>query len=324
MILKKRYPPSSSFASYINTESTHQIYAEASGNPHGIPVVFLHGGPGSSCNNNHRRYFDPSRYYIIAYDQRGCGLSTPNGELKNNTSQYLIDDLERIRQHYNIKQWLVFGGSWGACLGLLYAQAHPEQTSGLILRGTFLARGKDLLWFAQHGASELFPSDWKAFTQEIPRNERHDLVTAFYQRLHHGDHSTQLKYAGIWSRWSNKVATHNLTPSGTNRAADDALIRKVKIETHYAHHRYFIVENQILANIDKLPKVPVTIIHGTLDRTCLLSASQQLAAAIPDSELILLDNTGHLIEEEKMISALVNSTDQYIKKLARTARIRTK
>ena len=296
----------------LQTESPHQLYIEFSGNPLGIPVVFLHGGPGSSCNESHHRYFNPEHYYIITFDQRGCGLSTPKGELADNTSQHLVNDLEQIREHFNIEQWLIFGGSWGACLGLLYAQAFPERVNGMILRGCFLAREQDLFWFAQHGASEVFPEEWQLFIQDIPVNERADLVAAFYQRLHHGDHATQLKYAAIWADWSSKVATHNLSSISSKRKPDETLILKVKIETHYAFHRYFIEENQILNNITALPKVPVTIIHGELDRTCLLSASQQLAASIPNSELIVLANTGHLIEESNMIDALVAATDQFV------------
>tara|TARA_R110001599_G_scaffold56412_3_gene156120 strand:- start:45899 stop:46870 length:972 start_codon:yes stop_codon:yes gene_type:complete len=318
------YPRSTSISTVINTESVHQIYVEASGNPHGIPVVFLHGGPGSSCNQNHRRYFNPEHYYIIAFDQRGCGRSTPTGELCNNTTQDLIHDIEAIRQHFNITQWLIFGGSWGACLGLLYAQAFPHRVSGMILRGCFLGREQDLFWFAQQGASALFPDAWQAFIQDIPEAEQADLVKAFYQRLHRGDHASQLKYAGIWLDWSSKVATHNLSSGASARVPDDALILKVRIETHYALHRYFIDENQILNNIDKLPKVPVTIIHGEFDRTCLLSASQQLSASIAHSELIELANTGHLIEEKNMIDALVNSTDRYVEMLQYTAKTATK
>ncbi|MBQ0760609.1 MAG: prolyl aminopeptidase [Zhongshania sp.] len=306
------FPPLTSISFTINTGYLHSLHIETSGNATGIPVVFLHGGPGSSCNENHRRYFNPEQYFIITFDQRGCGLSTPKGELADNTSQHLINDLEQIRKHLNIGQWLIFGGSWGACLGLLYAQAFPERVNGMILRGCFLAREQDLFWFSQHGASEVFPEEWQLFIQDIPVNERADLVAAFYQRLHHGDHATQLKYAAIWADWSSKVATHNLSSSSSKRKPDETLILKVKIETHYAFHRYFIEENQILNNITTLPKVPVTIIHGELDRTCLLSASQQLAASIPNSELIVLANTGHLIEESNMIDALVAATDQFV------------
>jgi len=312
---KTLYPASASTSFTLNTESVHQLYIETSGNPLGIPVVFLHGGPGSSCNNNHRRYFNPEHYYIICFDQRGCGLSTPHGELSNNNSQYLIEDMERIREQLNIAQWLIFGGSWGACLGLLYAQAHPQRVSGMILRGSFLGREQDLFWFAQHGASELFPEEWQAFIKDIPVDERQDLVAAYYPRLHHRDQATQLKFAGIWSVWSSKVATHNLGKTSENnsarRQADDALVRKVKIETHYAQHRYFIAENQILDNLHQLPKVPVTIIHGELDKTCLPTASRALAAGIANSEFIQLADTGHLIEEAKMIAALVDATDRF-------------
>ncbi|WP_269621468.1 prolyl aminopeptidase [Zhongshania sp. BJYM1] len=312
---KELYPVSDSTGHHINTESKHQLYVEVSGNPEGIPVVFLHGGPGSSCNNNHRRYFNPDHYYIVAFDQRGCGMSTPKGELTNNSSQYLINDVERIREYFNIKQWLVFGGSWGATLGLLYAQAFPERTSGMILRGCFLAREQDLFWFAQHGASDVFPEDWQAFIKDIPVDEQSDLVAAFYQRLHHGNKDTQLKYAGIWADWSSKVATHNLRSGAAKRTPDEDLVLKVKIETHYAVNRYFIEEDQILRNIDKIPRVPVTIIHGELDQTCLLRTSQQLAAAIPNSELIVLADTGHLIEESNMIDALVDATDRFAETL---------
>lgn len=307
------FPPLDSKALAINTESRHSLHIEVSGNTAGIPVVFLHGGPGSSCTENHRRYFNPDHYFIITYDQRGCGLSSPKGELTDNTSQHLINDLELIRKYFGIERWLIFGGSWGACLGLLYAQAFPARVSGMILRGCFLAREQDLFWFYQHGASEIFPKDWRLFIQDIPEIERSDLVTAFYTRLHHGDQATQLKYAAIWAAWSSKVATHNLGMRSLIREPDEDLILKVKIETHYAFHRYFIKENQILNNNDSLPKVPITIIHGELDQTCLLSASQQLAASIPGSEIIVLANTGHLINEPKMTDALIRATEKFVK-----------
>ncbi|OGT33065.1 MAG: prolyl aminopeptidase [Gammaproteobacteria bacterium RBG_16_51_14] len=288
----------------------HQVYVEECGNLDGIPVVFLHGGPGSGCNENHRRYFHPDRYRIVLFDQRGCNRSRPQGETSHNTTQDLINDLELIRQHLAINKWLVFGGSWGATLGLLYTEAFPDQVLGMILRGCFLARQQDLDWFSRDGASRIFPDHWQEFIATIPVAERSDLIAAVHSRVFGNDEDEKLKAARAWSRWSSRVVTYTL-PDGDSSVEEDIprILHEVAVEMHYAMHRYFIEENRILDEIDSLPDVPITIIHGRRDMTCTLQASWALHQAIPRSELHIIPDAGHLAGEPAMIDALIDATD---------------
>lgn len=293
----------------LTVDPLHRIYLEETGNRQGIPVLFLHGGPGSGCNENHRRYFNPDKYRIVLFDQRGCNRSTPQGETTGNTTQDLLVDIEALRRHLAIEQWLIFGGSWGATLGLLYAQAHPERVLGLILRGSFLARQTDLEWFARYGANRIFPDAWEEFLQAIPAEERDDLVAAYYRRLHDGDRERQLAAARAWSRWAGIVVTYTLAAYEPEEEDSDRMINEVAIETHYAQNRYFIRENQILDNMDRIPDVPVHIIHGRRDLTCTVSTSWRLHKALPHSQLEIIREGGHLAGEPVMVDALVRATD---------------
>ena len=294
----------------------HQIYVEEAGSPAGIPVIFLHGGPGSGCNPNHRRYFDPGKYRIIIFDQRGCNRSTPAGYVEHNTTQDLLADMERIRETLGIEQWLVFGGSWGATLSLLYAEQHPQRVLGMILRGTFLARQSDLDWFIRAGANRVFPDYWKEFIDPIPPGERDDLVAAYHQRVHQGTHETQETFARLWSRWAGRVVTYNLPEINEEESEIETVIHEVLIETHYAKHRYFIEENQILENIHSVPAVPTLIIHGRKDLTCTLEASWKVHQAVPGSELVIVRTGGHLAGEPPMTDALVTATNTMAGKLS--------
>ena len=301
---------------HLKVDPVHTVYVEEAGNPRGIPVIFLHGGPGSGCNENHRRYFNPEKYRVVLFDQRGCHRSTPVGETRNNSTPELLQDIEHIREHLDITQWLVFGGSWGATLGLLYAQAHPSRALGLILRGTFLARQKDLDWFAKLGASMIFPDYWQEFTGLIPQAERADLVAAYHARVHGADRAMQEAAALAWSRWAGRLVTY-LLPGGDYVPGDvNKAICEVLIETHYAKHRYFIVENQILDNVASLPPVPIRIIHGRRDLTCTLDTSWSLHQALPDAELVIVREGGHLAGESVMVDALVSATDEFARRLS--------
>jgi proline iminopeptidase len=297
---------------HLRVDELHQLYFEQSGNPQGIPVIFLHGGPGSGSSTNHRRYFDPARYHIINFDQRGCNRSIPKGCVEKNTSQDLVRDIELLRQHLQLDKWLVFGGSWGATLGLLYTESYPERVSGLILRGAFLARQADLDWFISNGANRIFPDYWNEFVQFIPAQERDDLVAAYHKRVHGQDKVAQEQAAIAWSTWAGRIVTHMLAEVNPDTYKPDDIettIHEVLIETHYALNSYFIQENQILNDIDLIPDIPITIIHGRKDLTCTLEASWLLHQALPGSDFLVLKDAGHLAGERPMVDALIRATD---------------
>jgi len=311
------YPEIKPFHTHkIKTDSIHQVYVEECGCSDGIAVVFLHGGPGSGCNENHRRYFNPKKYRVIIFDQRGCNRSSPQGCTKKNTTHDLLQDMERIREYLAIDKWMIFGGSWGATLGLLYSELHPEHVLGMILRGTFLARKQDLEWFTKGGASNIFPDYWEKFIGIIPEDERHNLVAAYHKRVFGKDKKTRNRYAKAWSEWAGKTVSYNLTEAQNNKEGINTILNKVSIETHYAVNRYFIKENQILKNSRRLPKVPTMIIHGRRDLTCTLEASWSLHKALSHSELIIVPHAGHLAGEPAMIDALVTATDKMAKLLS--------
>jgi len=305
------FPEIEAFATHqIDTGDGHIIYMEQAGNPEGMPVIFLHGGPGSGCNPNHRRYFNPEKYHIIIFDQRGCNRSTPQGSTKNNTTQVLIKDIERIREFLKIDQWLVFGGSWGATLGLLFAENHPDHVSGMILRGSFLARQSDLDWFAKLGASRIFPDHWEQFIKEFSPEEQQDLVAAYHKRLNDNNNAIKEKFARSWSDWATRLVTWNLTEQKNETEDIRTIVNQTSIETHYAYNRYFIKENQILYEVSKIPDVPVIIVHGRKDLTCTLESSWLLHKALPRSELVIIPDAGHLAGEPAMIDALIAATDK--------------
>ena len=305
------FPEIEEFATnQVDAGDGHIIYVEQAGNPDGIPVIFLHGGPGSGCNPNHRRYFNPDKYHIVIFDQRGCNRSIPQGCVTNNTTHDLISDIERIRKFLKINKWLVFGGSWGATLGLLYAEAHPHHVSGMRLRGAFLARQSDLDWFAKRGASRIFPDYWEEFIKNIPPEERQDIISAYHQRLINKDDVIKEKFARLWSDWATRIVTWNLTEQKNETEDIRTTVNQVSIETHYAFNRYFIRENQILDEVSKIPDVPVVIIHGRKDLTCTLESSWSLHKLLAQSELVIVPDAGHLAGEPAMVDALISATDR--------------
>ena len=318
--MRALYPEIKALRSHrLAVDSIHTLYVEEAGNPRGLPVVFLHGGPGSGCNENHRRYFNPKKYRIVLLDQRGCHRSHPAGATENNSTQGLVADLERIRTHLGIDKWLVFGGSWGAALGLLYAQAHPERVAGMVLRGVFLARRRDLTWFVEQGVNRIFPDFWQEFIGVIPAPERDDLVSAFHRRVHGPDPALRREAALAWAKWTGRVVTYLLSsvdPHSYHPGDMEKVTREVLIETHYAKHGYFIAENQILNDVHKLPDAPIKIIHGRRDLTCALEASWALRQALPSAELTIVETGGHLAGEAVMVDALVGATDAMAKQLA--------
>ncbi len=320
--MKPLYPqlePYSSFA--LEVDNMHRIYVEQCGNPEGLPVIYLHGGPASGCKPDHRCFFNPDIYRIILFDQRGCGRSKPFGELKNNTTQHLIEDLENIRQHLEIKQWVLYGGSWGATLALLYAQQYRHAVSAMILRGIFLARENDLSWFAGNGANWIYPEMWETFMSSINYNgHATDAMQVFFDCLWGEDKQRQLNAALGWSIWGAQVALGNEFDLSTlPESADSAMLEQVRIEAHYAKARYFLSENQILNNCKKIQDIPTIIIHGRRDLVCPLEAAWSLHKQLPKADYTCLPNTGHIAKGDEMIDALIRATDTMATQLVNTS-----
>lgn len=309
------YPEISEVISYgLEVNSTHRIYVEECGNPEGIPVIFLHGGPGSGCNANHRRYFNPEKYRIVLFDQRGCGRSTPHGCLDDNTTWHLVNDIETIRQLLGIEKWVLFAGSWGVTLALLYAQQFKKHVLGMILRGAFLASKRDMDWFFSDGVCRLFPELWQKFStclQQLDNSEK--LMQTYHRCLFADDSELNKKAALVWSEWTDSIVTWKLPKSDeTPRDDIDKLIRKVRLEVHYAFNQYFLQENHLLNNIAKIQDVPCYLIHGRHDITCPVESSWLIHNALARSSLRILPNAGHLADEPDMVEALVNVTDEVV------------
>ncbi len=297
-------------AGLLEVGDGHEVYYEDCGKRDGLPVVFLHGGPGSGAKPHHRQFFDPERYRIVVFDQRGTGRCQPRGRLEGNTTRHLLADMEAIRRTLDIDAWLVFGGSWGAALALLYAEQYPERVRGLILRGCFLARTQDLHWMLGRGANRFFPEYWAEFSAHFESTEPQAILDTLYDGLHAADQDRQLNAARAWAWWTGRVVTYTLLDEFQLEVDDpQKLIDEARIEMHYAGHRYFIRDNQILEDIGRVPEVPVTIIHGRRDMTCTPSASWDVHVRLPQSELSILPDAGHLAGEAPMRDALIRATD---------------
>ena len=289
----------------------HTLYVEMCGNPEGKPAVVLHGGPGAGCSPFMRRFFDPEHYCVILFDQRGAGRSTPSGSLEANTTWHLVEDLERIRVHLDIESWLVFGGSWGSTLALLYAQAYPERVTEMVLRGIFTMTREELDWFYGGGASRFFPEAWAAFVEPIPEDERDDLIAAYARRLIDGDESEQLRFARPWVRWESASAV--LRPPKSVAVAGGAHSRAfARIENHYFVHRGWLEQDdQIIANMGRLHGIPGMIVQGRYDIICPPHTATEVANAWPDAVLRLVDDAGHALSEPGIASALVGATNSF-------------
>ncbi len=311
------YPKIKPYAVHqLEVDEPHVIYIEESGEPDGIPVLFVHGGPGAGTKGDDRRFFDPERYRIILFDQRGCGKSAPHAALNGNTTQALVSDMEAIRDYLQIDKWVLFGGSWGATLSLVYAQAYPNHILHLILRGIFLGRESDIHWLYQQGANYFFPDSWQEFLQPIPETEHNDLISAYHKRLAGGDDLTRMAAAKAWSLWEGHTST--LTPhSKTIDFFADPItaMSLARIETHYFMNHCFLESNQILNNVEYIADVPSTIIHGRYDMVCRLDSAWDLQQAWPASNLHIVRNAGHAASEPATTDALIHATKEVAKQL---------
>jgi proline iminopeptidase len=296
---------------YLQVSNLHKLYVEQSGHMGGIPVVFLHGGPGASCEPVHRRFFDPEKYRIILFDQRGCGKSRPHASLQQNTTKHLIADMEMIRMELGIDQWVVFGGSWGSTLALAYAQAHPQRVLGLILRGIFLCRQQDINWLYQSGTSRLFPEAWHAFQQAIPAMERADMVAAYYQRLTSDNELERMAAAKAWSVWEGSTATLRQDAAVIDYFSDPHIALSIaRIECHYFINKGFMRENQLLKNMHKINHLPGIIVHGRYDAICPIDQADALHRLWPKSTYKIIPDAGHAASESGICEALVDSTNE--------------
>jgi len=303
------YPDIEPYATHqLAVDAQHTLYLEECGNPEGIPILFLHGGPGSHCKPHHRCLFNADLYRIILFDQRGTGRSLPTGLLKQNTTLDLIVDIEKIREYLRIENWVIFGSSWGSTLGLLYAQQYPEHVSGVILRGSFLARERDIHWFyGEGGVSRLFPEQWQAFMSFLPSGHWDNPLAIYYDRLTTHNQTAAQAAALAWASWRNCVVSFGQFQSPT--ACDADLLREAQIECHYAFQHFFIHDNQILEHIDKIADIPAILLHGQRDLVCPLENAYNLVQAWPAARLTLLPQCGHLADDE-MLTAIIQATDE--------------
>lgn len=304
------YPDIKPFVTHsLPVDELHTLYVEQCGNPQGLPVLFLHGGPGAGCEPMHRRFFDPERYHIVLFDQRGCGRSTPHAELTNNTTWHLVADIERLRERLGIERWVVFGGSWGSTLALVYAETHPERVLGLILRGIFLCRPQDMQWFYQQGANRLFPDAWEHYVEPIPEAERDDLLRAYYRRLIGTDEVERLRVAKAWSVWEGSTLTLERNPAVIEHFAEAHLaLSLARIEAHYFVNDTFLAPDQILRDASRLKDIPGVIVHGRYDVICPLDGAWALHKAWPTAELRIIPTAGHAASEPGIVDALVAAT----------------
>lgn len=316
------YPDIEPFATYhidmepLKNGKHHQVYVEECGNPKGIPVVFLHGGPGSGCRPQHRCYFDPSVYRIVLFDQRGCGRSLPHGELENNTTQHLLNDMETIRQFLKIDCWVVFGGSWGATLGLLYAQQYTDNVLAMILRGVFLGRQQDIDWvYAEGGASKLFPDAWQQLVGHLPKADQKAPLKTYYQQLTGSDELHRMAAAKTLQAWESTIVTLRDHEHKPDPAADPGPLAHSRIQLHFALNQCFIADNPILDNVALLRAIPTKIIHGRYDIVCPMQQSWELYQTWPEAELTIAPLAGHAAGEPVLIHHLVSATRDIAKQL---------
>ena len=312
--LKTLYAPIEPFdTGRLKVSPIHEIYYEQCGNPQGKPVVFLHGGPGGGISSDYRRYFDPKVYRVVLFDQRGSGKSTPHASIEENTTWHLVADIERLREHLNIRHWQVFGGSWGSTLALAYAETHPDRVRELVLRGIFLCRPKEIRWFYQEGASEIFPDVWEEYLKVIPENERADMVSAYHRRLTSDDQAVRLEAARAWSIWEGSTSRLFFDPTMIEKFADpEFALAFARIECHYfMNNAFFSSDNYLIENVGPIRPIPAVIVQGRYDVVCPVKSAWDLHRAWPEAQLNIIPDAGHSISEPGIIDALVRATDQF-------------
>jgi proline iminopeptidase len=297
----------------LQVSPTHNIYYEQAGNPEGLPVLFLHGGPGGGLIPEYRRFHDPNAYRIVLFDQRGSGQSTPHAGLEENTTWDLVADIEKLREHLGIESWQVFGGSWGSTLSLAYAQTHPSRARQLVLRGIFLCRPKEILWFYQEGASAIFPDVWEEYLKVIPEGERGDMVSAYYRRLTGDDEEVKLAAARAWSIWEGSTSKLFFDYGMIEKFADPEFARAfARIECHYfMNNAFFPTDNYLIENVGKIRHIPAAIVQGRYDVVCPLMSAWELHRAWPEADLHITPDAGHSAMEAGNISALIEATDRF-------------
>lgn len=297
---------------FLDVGHGHRIYYERTGTPGAKPAVFLHGGPGGGISPEYRRYFNPARYDVLLFDQRGCGRSTPHAEIIHNTTWDLVEDIERLRKHTGVSKWLVFGGSWGSSLALAYSETHPQQVSEIILRGVYTVTQAELNWYYQFGVSQMFPEEWEAFLAPVPVQERHNMIAAYHKLLTGDDVQVQLSAAKAWTLWEGKTTT--LLPDAEHLdefTGDHFAIAFARLENHYFYHQCWLEEGQLLRDIHRLQGIPGIIVHGRYDMPCPATFAWHLHKAWPGSVLHLIEGAGHAMSEPGIRDQLLRATDYF-------------
>jgi len=299
----------------LAVDAMHTLYWEESGNPHGVPVVFLHGGPGAGSAPNHRRFFDPAFYRIVIFDQRGAGRSTPLGELRDNTTPHLVADIERLRTELGIERWLVFGGSWGSTLALAYGEVHPGRCLGFVLRGIFLCRRSEIDWFL-YGLRNFFPEAWDDFVAPLAEEERKDILEAYFRRLSHPDPAIHMPAARAWSTYEGRCST--LLPSADTVAyfaGDRVALGLARMEAHYFRNGIFLPENALLANVGRIRHLPCVMVQGRYDAVCPIVSADDLRKAWPEAEYVVVPDAGHSAWETGIRAQLVRACEGFKRRL---------
>lgn len=312
-ILRGLYPEIEPYAfGHLDVGDGHSLYWERVGTKGAKPAVFLHGGPGGGFSSVHRRMFDPARYDILLFDQRGCGKSTPHANLEANTTWDLVADIERMREMVGAEKWQVFGGSWGSTLALAYSQTHPEHVSELIVRGIYTLTKPELDWYYQFGVSEMFPDKWERFIAPIPEAERGDMIAAYRKRLVDPDRDVRLAAAKSWSIWEGETITLLPEPSTSDQFGEDEFaLAFARIENHFFTHKGWLEEGQLIRDAGKLVGIPGVIIHGRYDMPCPMRTAWDLHHAWPGSELKIIEGAGHAFSEPGILDELIRATDKF-------------
>jgi proline iminopeptidase len=306
------YPEIEPYASgYLAAGGPHQLYWEQCGNPRGVPIVFLHGGPGAGSSPVHRRFFDPAHYRAVVFDQRGAGRSKPLGELTDNTTPHLVADIESLREHLGVERWIVFGGSWGSTLALAYAETHPDRVKALVLRGIFLCRRSEIAWFL-YGMRAFAPEAWRVFAGHLPEAERGDLLGNYHRRLVDPDPAVHMPAAKAWSIYEGTCCTLLPSPETVASFAQDTLaLGLARMEAHYFKHDIFLPDNSLLANVGRIRHIPAVIVQGRYDLVCPIETADELARAWPEAEYVIVPDAGHSAMEPGIRSALIEATDKF-------------